>query len=251
MNSVLVYHTISSPSEPMPADIDISPQRFAQQLQWLARWCRVVPLIETVNNRRRFQVAITFDDGYRDNLTVALPLLEKYSLPATIFVSAGFIGRDGHVSEDELRKLSEHPLITIGSHGLWHRHFNLLPPEEARFELLESRRLLTEISGRQVEFMAWPYGECDPSLERLSAQCGYRASWSVWKGKNNLHSRWRVPLGGRDGMLRFAAKVWGVYGMTEARFHRFRDRRDQRASGVQASVGFLAEQEKARLKSAL
>src|SRR5204863_7402170 len=114
MNSVLVYHTISSPSEPLPGDIDISPEAFALQLDWLARRRAVVDLIKTLNpNRGRNPVAITFDDGFRDNLTVALPLLEKYSMPATVFVTSGFLGKDDYLSREELRELSRHPLITI------------------------------------------------------------------------------------------------------------------------------------------
>ena len=76
MHSVLVYHSISSLLEPLEADADISPERFERQLQWLARWRRVVPLEETLlAPARRSLVAITFDDGYRDNLTVAQRML--------------------------------------------------------------------------------------------------------------------------------------------------------------------------------
>ena len=71
-------------------------------------------------------VAITFDDGYRDNLTVALPLLEKFGLPMTLFVTAGFVGREGYLSKEELREISKHPLVTIGAHGLSHRDFTRL-----------------------------------------------------------------------------------------------------------------------------
>ena len=221
MNSVLIYHTISSHSEALLADIDISPERFARQLSWLARYRQVVPLIDTLKpNPRRHPVAITFDDGYRDNLTVALPLLEKYSLPATVFVSAGFIGDEGYVSRDDLRDLARHPLITIGAHGLWHRHFCQLSTEEAKVELIEARRMLNEITRKQIDLMSWPYGECNPRLEQLSAECGYQASWSVWMGKNDQYSRWRVPLGRRDNMARFVMKVSGVYAMTKARMHR-------------------------------
>jgi len=64
MHSVLVYHSISSPPEPMEADADISPERFEQQLRWLSRWRRVVPLAETLRaTPHRRLVAITFDDG--------------------------------------------------------------------------------------------------------------------------------------------------------------------------------------------
>ncbi len=224
MNSVLVYHTISSPPEPMPADADISPERFEQQLRWLSRWSNVVPLEETLRAESRRSIAITFDDGYRDNLTVALPLLEKFRLPMTLFVTAGFLGRKDFLSKEELRELSRHPLVTIGAHGLWHRHFNRLIPDDARFELVESRRLLEEITGQTVDLLAWPYGECNAELEALSAECGYRASWSVWKGTNSAHSRWRVPLGRKDDLVRFVAKASGVYASTKARWHRLSDK---------------------------
>ena len=243
MHSVLVYHSISSPPEPLPADADISPRRFEQQLRWLKRWRRVVPLEETLHAPASSRlVAITFDDGFRDNLTVALPLLEKFELPMTLFVAARFLGRDGYLSEVELREISQHPLVTVGSHGLWHRHFNRLTRHDARSELTESRRLLSEITETNVDLLAWPYGECNAELERLSAACGYRASWSVWKGTNSTHSRWRVPLGRRDNLARFVVKSSGVYALTKAKWHRSNqgsENGDQRSEikGQKAKIG--------------
>ena len=211
MHSVLVYHTISAPPRPLPGDIDIARDKFVRQLQWLSRWRRVVRLEETLTAGSGRLVALTFDDGYRDNLTVALPLLEEHGFPMTLFVTAGFVGREGYLSRSELREISKHPLITIGAHGLWHRHFPLLGAAEARRELVESRRLLESISGRNVDLMAWPYGDCTAEMEELSRECGYRAAWSVWKGTNTSHSLWRVPLSRRDNMVRFIAKVSGAY----------------------------------------
>ncbi len=211
MHSILVYHTISAPPEALPGGIDISRQRFARQLQWLSRWRRVARLDETLAPASDRLVAITFDDGYRDNLTVALPLLEKFRLPMTLFVAPGFVGSEGYLSKEELRQISKHPLVTIGAHGLWHRHFTRLSIREARLELIESRRWLESVTGGSVDFMAWPYGECNTTLEELSKQCGYRAAWSVCQGANTMHSRWRVPLGRRDNLIRFIAKVSGAY----------------------------------------
>src|ERR1700675_4716776 len=154
MHSILVYHTISSPAEPLPGDIDISPQKFERQLRWLARWHRVVGLEETLAAHSRARgVAITFDDGFRDNLTVALPLLEKFSLPITLFVAAGFVGRDGYLSAEDLRELARPPLVTIGAPGLWDQHFPRLSPDEARRELRESRSMLRKITGRRIDLM--------------------------------------------------------------------------------------------------
>jgi peptidoglycan/xylan/chitin deacetylase (PgdA/CDA1 family) len=251
MSSVLVYHSISSPPEPLPGDIDISPERFEQQLRWLSRWRKVVPLTETLERTgSRGSVAITFDDGYRDNLTVALPLLEKFGLPMTLFVVAGFVDDDGYLSEEELREMSRHPLVTIGAHGLWHRHFNRLSLDDARFELAESRRLLEGIIGKPVDLMAWPYGECTPQVELLGAESGYRAAWSVWKGNGGAFSQWRVPLGRQDNMVRFIAKASGVYGLTEAKLHRFQERSTQSPSQLIEPSGFSTPEE-SRLKPVL
>jgi peptidoglycan/xylan/chitin deacetylase (PgdA/CDA1 family) len=234
MYSILVYHTIDNAEGQPLCPERISPERFEEQLHWLSRRRRVVRLNETLaKNRGQHSVSVTFDDGYRDNLTIALPLLEKYSIPMTMFMAAGFIDRDGYLSKHELRELSRHPLVTVGSHGFEHLNFNALTADEARFELTESRRVLEEIIGKRVTLMAWPYGECSAELEQLSAECGYDASWSVWKGTNSQHSRWRVPLGAHDNLMRFIAKASGVYALTEAKLHRFKERRRvHRLAGV-------------------
>jgi peptidoglycan/xylan/chitin deacetylase (PgdA/CDA1 family) len=213
MHKVVVYHTISAPEAPLPSDIDISPEKFESHLRWLARRAdRVVPLHDLIDlSEKKGFYAITFDDGFRDNLTVALPLLEKYDLPMTLFAVAGFIGQENYLSARELKTLARHPLVTIGSHGLNHKHFSKLSPEEAIFELTESKRILEEITRKEIDLLAYPYGDCSPSTERLSEECGYRAAWSVWNGKNTPYSRWRIPLGRRDNLVRFIAKVSDAY----------------------------------------
>src|SRR6185436_16410288 len=119
-------------------------------------------------------------------------------------------------SSDELAQMAQHPLVTIGAHGLTHQHLNELTHQQAEFELLESRRMLQQITGQKIDLLAWPYGECTESLEQLSEECGYRASWSVWKGSNKKHSLRRVPLGRRDNLPRFIAKISGAYFPTKA-----------------------------------
>ena len=213
MNKAVVYHTISKPDVPLPANIDISPQRFEEHLKWLAKRHRRVAglrdLLTTPSTKNL--IAITFDDGYKDNLTVALPLLEKYNLPATIFVAAGFMGENGYLTAEDLKCLAAHPLITIGSHALQHRHLTRMPHNEARRELVVSKQILEETIKQTVDLLAYPYGDCNSEIERLSEDCGYLAAWSVWNGNNTPHSRWRVPLGRNDNLLRFIAKVSSVY----------------------------------------
>jgi peptidoglycan/xylan/chitin deacetylase (PgdA/CDA1 family) len=94
---VLGYHRVAAPSSD-PLRLCVSPERFEQQLEMLSRVADFVPLSELASRLRRGRrarpvVALTFDDGYADNLHEALPLLEKYGAPATVFISTAWIGR--------------------------------------------------------------------------------------------------------------------------------------------------------------
>jgi peptidoglycan/xylan/chitin deacetylase (PgdA/CDA1 family) len=213
MHRAIVYHTISAPEKPLPSNIDISPERFETHLQWLSkRRKRVVPLRKFLfASEKENLLAITFDDGFQDNLTVALPLLEKYELPMTLFVAAGFIGRKDYLTAENIQTLASHRLVTIGSHGFFHRHLTRLSEEDAGTELLESKKLLEEITNKEINLLAYPYGDSNGKVERLSEECGYTAAWSVWNGRNTPYSRWRVPLGRNDNLLRFIAKVSPFY----------------------------------------
>lgn len=94
---VLNYHRIV-PAEGLRFDRGVwsaAPEAFAAQLDILARSCEVVPAREAAAplGRRGRRVALTFDDGYRDNHDIALPLLRERDMPATFFVTSGFVDR--------------------------------------------------------------------------------------------------------------------------------------------------------------
>ena len=80
---ILTYHSVGSRDHEM----NVSPPAFREQMEWLARSANVIPLAEAAASRPG--VAVTFDDGYRDNLVHAAPVLEDLGIPATVFVVAG------------------------------------------------------------------------------------------------------------------------------------------------------------------
>jgi peptidoglycan/xylan/chitin deacetylase (PgdA/CDA1 family) len=95
---ILGYHRISRP-EADPYDNCVSPEHFAEHLDALRRWTNPLRLSQLVNHLKSGSlpprsVAVTFDDGYVDNLEHAKPLLETYDIPATVFVSTGYKGRE-------------------------------------------------------------------------------------------------------------------------------------------------------------
>src|SRR5262245_33946506 len=90
---ILLYHRIAD-LEVDPWGLAVTPEHFADQIAVLAGIAHPVRLDELASSRaqlrtRRPLVAVTFDDGYADNLHAALPILERYDVPATFFVTAG------------------------------------------------------------------------------------------------------------------------------------------------------------------
>jgi peptidoglycan/xylan/chitin deacetylase (PgdA/CDA1 family) len=108
---VLGYHRIAEPAWD-PYELCVAPHRFAQQLEILRNHTNPVPLPELIralvnDNLPPRTVAVTFDDGYADVLTHAKPLLERYRIPATVFVATDYLGRE--FWWDELARLLQPP----------------------------------------------------------------------------------------------------------------------------------------------
>jgi peptidoglycan/xylan/chitin deacetylase (PgdA/CDA1 family) len=147
-------------------------------------------------------VLITFDDGYRDNLANALPILRRHGYPAVLFVPIGFLD-DGrplpheeslHVLDvrnetldwGELAEL-EAGGIRIESHGIGHRPLSELDPGEATREIALSKLRLEERLGREVEAFAFVKGsqaDYRPEHASLVQQAGYKLAFTSVSGAN-------------------------------------------------------------------
>lgn len=100
-----MYHRIATPVHDH-WQLSVSPQNFEEHLQVLKKY-KVTDLASLVNEIPRNGIAISFDDGYIDNYTVARPLLEKYDMPATFFITNGSVGKQTEFWWDELEHIFE------------------------------------------------------------------------------------------------------------------------------------------------
>ena len=104
---ILGYHRIAEETRDAYESC-VSPQHFEEQMDMVSRHAHVISLSILVQHLREGSlparsVAVTFDDGYADNLYLAKPILEKYSIPATVFMCTGYMGRE--FWWDELERL--------------------------------------------------------------------------------------------------------------------------------------------------
>ena len=173
-------------------------------------------------------VAITFDDGYRNNVENGWPVLREFGFPATLFVVVNAVGRDNFwhdpATETRLPMLSWEELVTlrdagwdIGSHTLNHPRLARLPAAAARMEITESRRVLSERLGVAPVSFAHPYGNGadDPGLRQIISEAGYRTACSVHQGKADLRG---APLALKRLFVRGDDTAWDFHlNMTRGR----------------------------------
>lgn len=101
---VLFYHKISDLQQDINS-LAVSVDEFEEQMQYVKEHYEIVCVNDNFANKTGNMVAITFDDGYEDNLVNALPILEKLEIPATVFVTTGNIGSDKELWHDEIVNL--------------------------------------------------------------------------------------------------------------------------------------------------
>lgn len=183
----LAYHGIDD--VPLRRDrhgLFVRPAAFRRHVALLERWgyrfVRFGELAErAADGSARGFAALTFDDGLRDNLTTLLPLLEELSVPATVFVTTGWLGATHPdapwariLSADDVRSL-DRAGVEIGAHTVTHPNLRELDPGSARDEWAGSRATLEEIVDAPVEVAAYPYGFADDDAADAAAAAGLRA----------------------------------------------------------------------------
>jgi len=120
-----------------------------------------------------FQVVLTFDDGWRESVEVAGPILESAGSQALLFVTSGLVGRPHFLTAAQLQRLPAH-VFRVGSHGRTHRPLSSLSEAEICEELHDSKTFLEDALGYPVDTLSLPGGAGDRRVRRLAAQIGYR-----------------------------------------------------------------------------
>jgi peptidoglycan/xylan/chitin deacetylase (PgdA/CDA1 family) len=226
-----MYHKIG---DPPPGDrlpkLWVRTADFRRQMDWLKkRGYAVMTLRDLAAVYGRGQepparsAVITFDDGYRNNMTEALPVLAGSGFPCVIFVVSGSLGgenswrgggeaRTEMLSAEELRELAAGG-VEIGSHTVSHRNLARAGSGEVLEELAVSKARLEEVLGAPVTSFAYPYGggAFDDGIRELVKKAGYTCAVSVKQGKpspgEDLLSLRRILVRGDDTMLDFALNV--------------------------------------------
>lgn len=205
---ILMYHRVSDTAVTRssgPDQLTVSPELFAEQIAWLAQYRKILPLttlLDQINagNVDGEAVALTFDDGYLDNLTHALPVLEKHNAPATIYITSSFASQELrhprydnesgrlHLNWQEIRDLSSHELIDIGSHTVTHPMLSELSEQKVLHEIKNSKSDIEQHIDGSVTSFCYPSGNYTARELKIVQECGYQNALSVKPGVSRKNS---------------------------------------------------------------
>lgn len=199
--TVLRYHSVDDTG----SRFSISVERFRKQMTLLkAHGFSVLPLVELLDQPRASHrmkcVALTFDDGYHSLLTEAMPLLQAYGWPATVYVAPGLLGGpppgvNGSrlMTRDEVREAARFAGVEIGAHTVTHPRLDCLGEDETRKEAVGSRSLLEELIGAPVRTFCYPFGAYTAEVVRVVREAGFDSACTTLEGSAlRLGSRWEV-----------------------------------------------------------
>jgi peptidoglycan/xylan/chitin deacetylase (PgdA/CDA1 family) len=239
--TILCYHGVTERSGPDPDDrsaISVNRARFVSQLAYIQQHYRVTSLREYLVARQNGErlpphsVILTFDDGLRNFLTVAAPMLNDLGLPATVFLVTEKVDSRGQsnmgpswvladdqvsLSWAEARTLQFTQTIEFGSHTCSHPELPQLPPSEIDLELRDSLHVIRNNLDAGVPVsLAYPYGCYAESIARKARLAGYSCALTTDAGSNSIDTdlfRLRRAVVRRyDTIDIFAARVSGLIG---------------------------------------
>lgn len=186
---VLMYHEIADAAA-TSSRLAVSPDVFADQVAYLhdegfttvTAGALSAFLADGVGELPERPVVLTFDDGYGDFYTHALPVLKAREYTATLFQTTGWIGKEGEIKRmlnwRELAEI-EQAGIEIGAHTVRHPQLDQLPENLLREELSASKSDLEDNLGLKVPGLAYPFGYSNAKVREVARELGYDYAYSV------------------------------------------------------------------------
>lgn len=233
MLPIVMYHSVV----PMVAKgnlLTVSAGTFEKQMSFLKRHQYNVVRLEAVRDyilgNKKIPgrtIALTFDDGYKDNYTYAFPILKKYNFPATVFIIVSEVGSPDRLSWEEIKEMQDSGLITFGSHTFTHPFLdNLKSTQDLKREIFGSKIALEEKLGKPVEIFSYPIGRFNAQVIQEVKDAGYQVAVVTNPGKklpdNNVLALKRLRLSENSrSMFIFWFETTGYYNfIRETRQHK-------------------------------
>lgn len=211
---VLMYHSITDNNKKM---FRVTKDNFYDQMRYLKDNDFIIlsmdEMYEHFKTNKSFEdksIAITFDDGYKDNYYNAYPILKEFGMNATIFVVTDYLDESAYLSVKEIKEMQLNN-IDIESHTTNHAKLDKLTEVDRINTLRDSKDYIDEVLNKEVKYISYPYGRCNKQVVRDAYLEGYKMSFTTKvghaTGKDDLNKLKRVMVSGYMNMDHFKKVV--------------------------------------------
>ncbi|HEU5098299.1 MAG TPA: polysaccharide deacetylase family protein [Roseiflexaceae bacterium] len=192
---ILMYHyirAVDQGSDPLGYELSVTPEDFGNQMAWLHDQGYIAMRMDGITRCVRGEalcparaIALTFDDGYEDAYTEALPVLQRYGLLATFYIVTNFVGQPGYMTWEQVAALRDAGM-EIGAHTVSHLDLTSLDWDTASFEIGQSKAELDRRLGINVTSFCYPTGLYNGTLEEQVRAAGFaNATTTRWDNDNS------------------------------------------------------------------
>ena len=189
--TVLMYHSLNAVGN----KLRVPPADFDTEMKWLHdnlyKSLTMDELYGYISSKKPFPektVVITFDDGYVDAYDSGFPIIKKYNLHATVFMISSYIGKKYFLSADQIKEMSDSGYFDFEDHTVTHPDLDTLSHDEQYSELSDSKQTLEALTGKKVEYLAYPSGRYNQDTVSIAKSLGYKMCFKMEGGSGTLES---------------------------------------------------------------
>jgi peptidoglycan/xylan/chitin deacetylase (PgdA/CDA1 family) len=222
---VLMYHSISEHIKKEKHNKwRVKPKDFEKQMNWFYKnnWKSfTISELVKLDEIPEKSFVITFDDGYEDNFTNAFSVLQKYNFKATIYLvpnqtinhweEKNTTVLSNLLNEKQILEMQNSGLIEFGSHTLSHVNLSIISDEQLINELRESKKEVENITKKECEAFAYPYGKFDDKIVQAVKNAGYKNATVVKRGlfeqNDDIFTIKRIGILGTESFFDFILKI--------------------------------------------
>ncbi len=216
---ILMYHYIAG--NPNPKDLarnslSVPPDKFEAQMTYLSQNGYTPVSLDTLygifNNQTSAPakpIVLTFDDGYIDFYTNAYPILRRFGFHAVSFIPTGLIGGGYYMNWNQIKEIASSGLVTFESHTVTHANLPSLSSVAQLQQLQDSKNIIQANTGYPVNFIAYPGGSTNGTVQYAAQQAGYVGGVGVWYGRawSPSLNMPRIKVSGFWSIKEFAARL--------------------------------------------
>ncbi len=220
---ILMYHYIEhvkDPGDTIRQKLNIYPETLGLEIKTLQddgyTFLYASEVAQAIDGKMKLPakpIVLTFDDGYKDFYTDALPVLQKYHVKATAYIITGFLGRPNYMTVDQLKAVKASGIVEIGAHTENHIDLNHATVKKQTEEIVNSKKYLEKLFSQPVTSFAYPSGRFNQDTVKIVQAAGFTNAVSTNPGtqvtNTNRFVLFRLRPGSRSGkvLLSFLDKM--------------------------------------------